>query len=153
MYLSILSILDFLSITIMKSVTLLILILIPASVIAHSAMTIPRPRNAIDSDTKPWGGDVPHPLPFEPWCPFPSKDAAGRDDRNLTGANGQGMPPPPHQMILCSTACFWFSNGCDIGSSKCDGLTGQKIPCCNAKFLFKGALFVLRLWEIDCFGG
>ena len=26
----------------------------------------------------------------------------------------------------------------DIGSDKCDGNTGQKIPCCNTKFLFTG---------------
>ena len=30
-------------------------------------------------------------------CPIPSNAAAGKDDRNLTGSNGQ--------------ACFWFSNG------------------------------------------
>ena len=33
----------------------------------HGAMTIPPPRNAIDSDEKPWGGPVPTPVPFEPW--------------------------------------------------------------------------------------
>lgn len=37
-----------------------------ATAAAHSAMTIPEPRNAVDSDQKPWGGKVPHPLPFEP---------------------------------------------------------------------------------------
>ena len=56
---------------------------------AHSAMTIPQPRNAVDSDEQPWGGKVPHPLPFEPWCPIPSKAAAGKDDRNISGSNGQ----------------------------------------------------------------
>ena len=72
--------------------------------------TIPQPRNMIDSNEKPWGGAVPHPLPFEPWCPIPSKAAVGIDTRcllaayseheycvpacrNLTGSNGQ--------------ACFW----------------------------------------------
>eukprot|EP00964_Phaeocystis_antarctica_P099999 scaffold65733_cov60-Phaeocystis_antarctica.AAC.3 len=78
-----------------------------AAASAHSAMTIPKPRNAIDSDEQPWGGAVPHPLPFEPWCPIPSKAAV--DDRNLTGSNGQ--------------ACFWFSNGCAIGCDSCDGST------------------------------
>ena len=73
-----------------------------AAASAHSAMTIPKPRNSVDSDKQPWGGAVPHPLPFEPWCPFPSKGAV--DDRNLTGSNGQ--------------ACFWFSNGCDISVDK-----------------------------------
>ena len=37
-----------------------------ATAAAHSAMTIPEPRNAVDSDQMPWGGAVPHPLPFEP---------------------------------------------------------------------------------------
>ena len=68
--------------------------LLVAHAAAHSAMTIPEPRNAVDSDEKPWGGPVPHPLPFEPWCPFPSRAAAGKDDRNISGANGQ--------------ACFWY---------------------------------------------
>ena len=87
------------------SVTLITAWLAAAS--AHSAMTIPKPRNSVDSDKQPWGGAVPHPLPFEPWCPFPSKGAV--DDRNLTGSNGQ--------------ACFWFSNGCAIGCDSCDGST------------------------------
>jgi len=91
--------------------------LLPALALAHSAMTIPQPRNAIDSDLKPWGGAVPHPLPFEPWCPIPSRAAVGHDDRNLTGSNGQ--------------ACFWFSNGCAIGCSACDGSTRGPIPSFN----------------------
>merc|ERR1719482_1252751 len=81
---------------------------------AHSAMTIPPPREAVDSNEKPWGGPVPHPLPFEPWCPFPSKAAAGKDNRNITGANGE--------------ACFWFSNGCAIGCDACDGSTRGPVP-------------------------
>lgn len=94
-----------------------ILCALPALVIAHSAMTIPEPRNAVDSNEKPWGGSVPHPLPFEPWCPIPSKSAVGVDDRNLTGSNGQ--------------ACFWFSNGCAIGCQECDGSTRGPIPSFN----------------------
>jgi len=94
-----------------------LLLCFPALVIAHSAMTIPEPRNAVDSDQKPWGGGVPHPLPFEPWCPIPSKSAVGVDDRNLTGSNGQ--------------ACFWFSNGCAIGCQECDGSTRGPIPSFN----------------------
>mmetsp|Transcript_159101 Transcript_159101/g.296432 ORF Transcript_159101/g.296432 Transcript_159101/m.296432 type:complete len:413 (-) Transcript_159101:224-1462(-) len=84
------------------------------SALAHSAMTIPQPRESVDSREKPWGGKVPHPLPFEPWCPFPSQAAVGHDDRNISGANGQ--------------ACFWFSNGCAIGCDACDGSTRGPIP-------------------------
>ena len=32
-----------------------------------------------------------------------------------------------------------FNNGCDIGSSQCDGVTGQKIPCCVDKFVYTGS--------------
>jgi len=82
---------------------------------SHGASTHPPPRNAIDSNELPWGGAVPTPVPFEPWCPYPS-EAASRTDpgRNLTGSNGQ--------------ACFWFSNGCAIGCDECDGSTRGPIP-------------------------
>ena len=61
----------------------------------HGAVTHPRPRNAIDSDTHPWNGHVPWPIPFDKpnWCAFASAEAARNNTRNLTGANGQ--------------ACFW----------------------------------------------
>ena len=81
----------------------------------HGALTSPPPRNAIDSNELPWGGKVPTPVPFEPWCPMPSAAAATTDPgRNLTGDNGQ--------------ACFWFSNGCAIGCDACDGSTRGPIP-------------------------
>ncbi len=31
---------------------------------AHGAVTIPKPRNAVDGDQAPWGGKVPWPIPF-----------------------------------------------------------------------------------------
>jgi len=81
----------------------------------HGAVSIPPPRNAIDSNELPWGGKVPTPVPFEPWCPVPAEAASKSDPgRNLTGANGQ--------------ACFWFSNGCAIGCDQCDGSTRGPIP-------------------------
>ena len=56
-------------------------------------------------------------------CEYPS--SVSKDPSGIyTGGNGQ--------------ACFWFNNGCDIGCDKCDGVTGQKIPCCNTKFLYVG---------------
>ena len=111
---------------------------------AHSALTIPQPRNAIDSDEQPWGGPVPHPLPFQPWCPIPSRSAVNKDDRNLTGSNGQ--------------ACFWFSNGCAIGCEACDGSTRGPIPsfdCTRTRCVptgdpikFGACLFVAQYHEI-----
>ena len=53
----------------------LVLAILPAMALAHEALTIPRPRNAIDAGEKPWGGPVPTPIPFEPWCPIPSQAA------------------------------------------------------------------------------
>ena len=93
---------------------------------AHGAVTIPPPREAIDGSLAPWNGSVPWPIPFDNpnWCAHPSASMAGKDPRNLTGSNGQ--------------ACFWFSNGCGIGSPTCDGNSGQLVPCCSRKFRFNG---------------
>ena len=86
----------------------------PSLVLGHGAVTIPRPRNAIDSNEAPWSQGVPNPVPFEPWCPFPSAAEAGKNSKNLTGANGQ--------------ACYWFSVGCAIGCESCDGTTRGPVP-------------------------
>eukprot|EP00035_Acanthoeca_spectabilis_P021459 m.438361 g.438361 ORF g.438361 m.438361 type:complete len:394 (+) comp18227_c0_seq1:15-1196(+) len=86
-----------------------------AAVLGHGAVTYPPPRNAIDSNQLPWSGSIPQRVPFEPWCPYPSADAAASDPgRNITGKNGQ--------------ACFWFSNGCANGCDTCDGNTRGPIP-------------------------
>jgi len=93
---------------------------VAALALQHGAITFPPARNAIDSDEQPWGGKVPTPVPFEPWCPMPSADAVSSDPgRNLTGANGQ--------------ACFWFSNGCAIGCEACDGNTRGPVPSFQCK--------------------
>lgn len=34
--------------------------------------------------------------------------------------------------------CWRRVQGCDIGSSQCDGVSGQNIPCCTKKFHYKG---------------
>ncbi|KAH8062568.1 hypothetical protein JL722_3490 [Aureococcus anophagefferens] len=98
------------------------------SVAAHGAVTHPKPRQAIDGSLAPWNGSVPDPVPFDTpnWCAHES--AISTDWRNLSGSNGQ--------------ACFWFSNGCDIGCDRCDGDTGQKIPCCDTKFLYTGNTYI-----------
>jgi hypothetical protein len=101
------------------------LALLTAYVSSHGAVTNPRPRNSIDSTVAPWNGTVPDdPIPFNNpnWCEVP--DASSKDPRHLSGANGQ--------------ACFWFSNGCDYGCDKCDGETGERIPCCVDKFVYTG---------------
>ena len=40
--------------------------------------------------------------------------------------------------ILFCQACFWFSNGCGIGSPSCDGNSGQLVPCCTHKYVWNG---------------
>ena len=35
------------------------------AVLGHGAITIPAPRNAIDSNELPWSGKIPYPVPFE----------------------------------------------------------------------------------------
>ena len=89
-------------------------------------MSFPRPRNALDAKLAPWNGSVPaFPLPFDHpnWCALP--DAASSDPRKISGGGGQ--------------ACFWFNNGCDIGSEKCDGVTGQAPGTNDAKFKYVGS--------------
>jgi hypothetical protein len=111
---------------------------------AHGAVTYPPPRNAIDSDEKPWvDGLKPGKVPFEPWCPFPSAAAAAADPgRNLTGVNGQACfwfrytTPRPlysHDLEIVSKMLFFRvfrkqSNGCAIGCDECDGNTRGPIP-------------------------
>ena len=94
---------------------------------SHGAVTHPPPREAVDgASTAPWNGSVPWPIPFDSpnWCAHPSASMAGIDPRNLSGSNGQ--------------ACFWFSNGCGIGSPHCDGNSGQLVPCCTHKYRYNG---------------
>lgn len=108
--------------------TAILLGAVVALVAGHAAVTHPKPRQAIDGTIPPWNGPVPDPIPFTTpnWCahPDPTGPHFANDTRGLSGSNGQ--------------ACFWFNNGCDIGCDRCDGVTGQKIPCCTKKFLFKG---------------
>ena len=73
---------------------------------AHGAVTIPPPREAIDGDTAPWNGAVPWPIPFDKpnWCAHPSAERAGKDKRNLTGANGQ-VRNTPYPALCSFPAC------------------------------------------------
>jgi hypothetical protein len=118
-----------------RSATLLQLLagqLLPGRTAAHGAVTRPPPRNALDADLPPWNGPVPSPLPFgergvwtpakvDFWCASPSAAAAGGPSAlNLTGQSGQ--------------ACYWFSNGCQIGCGACDGSTRGPVP----KFILPG---------------
>ena len=64
----------------------------------HGAVTIPKPRNAIDGSVHPWNSTVPSvdKMPFMFWCASPDADAA--DKRKVSGKPGQ--------------SCFFFNNVC-----------------------------------------
>ena len=93
---------------------------------SHGMMSFPVPRNALDRSLAPWNGSVPaFPIPFDHpnWCAV--ADASSADPRKISGGGGQ--------------ACFWFNNGCDIGSGSCDGVTGQASGSNGAKFKYTGS--------------
>lgn len=76
---------------------------------SHASMIMPPPRNAVDNDVgTPWSGGK-HPTtdwiqPYTCFCTNGSEPTCG---------SGQ--------------ACFWFSQGCTIGCTACDG-KGARIP-------------------------
>jgi len=87
------------------------LLLAPAA--AHNSLITPKPRNAIDSELPEWsGGKAPY-----VWLP---------------GGGGRGPPGTPGSFYPCACrngtepcavaqTCLWFSVGCTIGCSECDG--------------------------------
>eukprot|EP00038_Savillea_parva_P031980 m.92554 g.92554 ORF g.92554 m.92554 type:complete len:391 (-) comp9961_c0_seq3:1265-2437(-) len=75
----------------------------------HASLIMPVPRNAVDNDPgTPWSGGQ---HPATGWM------------QPYTCACTNGSEP------TCNSgqACFWFSQGCTIGCSKCDG-QGARIP-------------------------
>ena len=82
---------------------------LPAAVLAHGAMTFPKPRNSIDGAVAPWSTwEYPKdPIHF---C-YDGKTCAGACPISshsgvkgaLNASNGQ--------------ACYWFSNGCMVRNS------------------------------------
>ena len=110
----------------------------------HGAMTFPRPRNALDGDLALWQdwnypcrdgqkgsscsikfcGKPPNATQDPNTCvgTCPVSAHSGEENR-LTGSGGQ--------------SCYWFSNGCTVGCSKCDG-TSNHVGHGGQKFLYKG---------------
>ena len=86
----------------------LLLSLLPSMALAHASMIMPPPRNAIDSELPAWSnGKSPDTGVIEPY--------------NCGCTNGT------EQSCNSGQACFWFSQGCTIGSKQCDG-KGARIP-------------------------
>jgi len=78
-------------------------------VTGHGSLIMPPPRNAIDSELPEWHNEKN--LPMTGWIePFSCQCTNGTE-------------------FFCNSgqSCFWFSQGCTIGCSECDGL-GARIP-------------------------
>ena len=103
----------------------------------HGAMTFPKPRNALDGALDPWAqwaypcdakhqGDMckitfcEHGKDCQGSCPI---SAHSGSKNALNASNGQ--------------SCYWFSNGCTVGCSVCDG-TQNHVGHGNQRFLYKG---------------
>ena len=75
---------------VMKMLFMLLLLEMMVTAAAHGAVTIPKPRQAVDGTLAPWNGSVPaYPIPFDTpnWCESPSANTI--DPRHYTGSNGQ----------------------------------------------------------------
>ena len=62
----------------------------PAGVLFVAGLTHARVCARATADELPWGGKVPMPVPFEPWCPMPSEDARVSD---------------PGRSVFCASQC------------------------------------------------
>ena len=72
---------------------------------AHSSLITPKPRNAIDSELPAWkDGNAPY-----YWVPDIGNDGTPCACRNGT------------EVCASAQTCLWFSVGCTIGCSECDG--------------------------------
>ena len=81
--------------------------LLQAFVLGHASMIMPPTRNAIDSVLPAWSGGKHPPTG---WIePYSCKCTNGTGECN----SGQ--------------SCFYFSQGCTIGCSRCDG-NGTRVP-------------------------
>ena len=83
----------------------------PAHVCGHGALTFPAPRQSLDKKLKVRGRPI-----------------------------GAGCPVGPGGKESNGQACYWFSNGCNVGCDTCDGThpsPGHDDET-YSKFLFKG---------------
>jgi hypothetical protein len=76
---------------------------------SHSSLIIPPPRNAVDKVLAPWrdggfGGSLKYGSP--------------PDNFGCTCVNATAQGAVPCEV---AQSCFWFSNGCSIGCTSCDG--------------------------------
>ena len=105
--------------------------------VGHGAMTFPPPRNSID-------GTLPD---FQAWS-YPCDDTHKGTNCKMTfcrdGKNCQGVcPKSSHNGQVDSLtaangqSCYWFSNGCTVGCSECDG-TNNHVGHGSQQFLYKG---------------
>ena len=80
-------------------------------VTSHASMIMPPSRNAIDSNLPAWhNSNISNPPETGTIEPY-----------NCRCTNGT------EPFCNAGQACFWFSQGCTIGCSKCDGLGARSV--------------------------
>lgn len=100
-----------LAVSAIKMFSILLLVAFPCTVTAHASMIMPPSRNAIDATLPAWhNSNISNPPETGTIEPYNCRCTNGTEP---FCNSGQG--------------CFWFSQGCTIGCSKCDGL-GARIP-------------------------
>ena len=104
---------------------------------AHGAITFPKPRNSLDGTLSPWSD----------WA-FPCDETHQGGNCSITfcedGHNCQGSCPiSAHNGVAGGLnasngqSCYWFSNGCTVGCSVCDG-SSNHVGHGLQQFLYKG---------------
>lgn len=120
-----------------RALSVLVVAMFVTDVSGHGAMTFPKPRNAIDGHLAPWSQ----------WS-YPCDDNHQGSNCSITfcenGKNCQGSCPiSAHNGVIDALnasngqSCYWFSNGCMIGCSECDG-TNNHYGHGAQQFLYKG---------------
>jgi len=98
-----------------------------AGAYGHGSMSFPRPRNAIDADLPTWTN----------WS-YPKDEVYFSETGTKTGGSCPHSNGKKGEAKSNGQACYWFSNGCQIGCDTCDGTQNHCGHEIGAKFLYKG---------------
>eukprot|EP01052_Picozoa_sp_SAG31_P022908 SAG31_NODE_1849_length_7088_cov_2.647446_1_plen_247_part_00 len=96
----------------------------------HGAMIMPLARNSIDAELAPWRDGKQPPLgtidPIGcPGCTNGTQPCALGRERRSTSLSVSLIPKI--KRLCCAEGCYWFSQGCNIGCSRCT-TNGSRIP-------------------------
>lgn len=90
----------------------------------HGSLIVPPPRNAVDRSLPQWrGGKTPRAASAAPWDPPGEAHPDGMPGTTDPGVVTYFGCDCSNGTEPCDVAqsCFWFSQGCTIGCSTCDG--------------------------------